>query len=54
MKPAEITCRGLAAIRSKRPIIHHIINTVVMNFTVNVTLCMRAVPVMAPSIDESP
>lgn len=54
MKPAEITCRGLAAVRSKKPMIHHITNTVVMNFTANVTLCLGAAPVMAPSVDESP
>ena len=54
MKPAEITCRGLAAIRSSKPMIHHITNTVVMNFTANVTLCLGAAPVMAPCIKESP
>lgn len=54
MKPAEITCCGLAAIRSKKPMIHHITNTVVMNFTANVTLCLGAAPVMAPCIEESP
>ena len=53
MKPAEITCRGLAAIRSSKPMIQHITNTVVMNFTANVTLCLGAAPVMAPCIDES-
>ncbi len=54
MKPAEITCRGLTAIRSSSPMIHHITNTVVMNFTANVTLCLGAAPVMAPCIEESP
>lgn len=54
MKPAEITCRGLAAVRGKKPMIHHITNTVVMNFTANVTLCLGAAPVMAPCVDESP
>ena len=54
MKPAEITCNGLAAIRSSKPMIHHITNTVVMNFTANVTLCLGAAPVMAPCIKESP
>lgn len=33
--------------------IHHITNTVVMNFTANVTLCLGAAPVMAPCIEES-
>ena len=54
MKPAEITCQGLAAIRSSKPMIHHITNTVVMNLTANVTLCLGAAPVMAPCIKESP
>ncbi len=54
MKPAEITCNGLAAVRNRKPMIHHITNTVVMNFTANVTLCLGAAPVMASSIDESP
>ena len=54
MNPAEVTCQGLAAVRDKGPMIHHITNTVVMNFTANVTLCLGASPVMAPCIDESP
>ena len=54
MKPAEIVCNGLAAVRNKKPMIHHITNTVVMNLTANVTLCLGAAPVMAPCIDESP
>ena len=54
MSPAEVTCRGLSAIRNKNPMIHHITNSVVMNFTANVTLCLGAAPVMASSIDESP
>jgi hydroxyethylthiazole kinase len=53
MIPAEVTCNGLAAIRNKKPMIHHITNTVVMNFTANVTLCLGAAPVMAPCIEES-
>ncbi|MEN8207702.1 MAG: hydroxyethylthiazole kinase [Candidatus Fermentibacteria bacterium] len=54
MKPAEITCSGLTAVRNSKPMIHHITNTVVMNFTANVTLCLGASPVMAPCIEESP
>ena len=54
MKPAEITCNGLTAVRNRTPMIHHITNKVVMNLTANVTLCLGAAPVMAPSIDESP
>lgn len=53
MKPAEITIDGLNRIRNKTPMVHHITNTVVMNFTANVTLCLGAAPVMAPCIKES-
>jgi hydroxyethylthiazole kinase len=38
----------LSAVREKRPMIHHITNDVVTNFTANVTLCVGAAPVMAP------
>jgi hydroxyethylthiazole kinase len=38
----------LDAIRQKRPMIHHMTNNVVTNFTANVTLCIGAAPVMAP------
>jgi hydroxyethylthiazole kinase len=34
--------------------VHHITNSVVTNFTANITLCLGAAPVMAPCIDESP
>lgn len=54
MNPALIASKGLAAIREHHPMVHHITNSVVMNFTANVTLCMGAAPVMAPCIDESP
>lgn len=54
MNPALIASNGLAAIRERHPMVHHITNSVVMNFTANVTLCMGAAPVMAPCIDESP
>ncbi len=53
MRPAEIVCRGLADIKSENPLIHHITNTVVMNFTANATLCLGAAPVMAPCAGES-
>jgi len=43
VKTAEL----LALVRSRRPMIHHITNTVVTNFTANVTLCLGAAPVMA-------
>jgi len=53
MNPAEIAARGLAAVRSGRPMVHHITNSVVTNFTANVTLCLGAAPVMAPCVEES-
>ena len=40
-------------VREEHPMIHHITNSVVMNFTANITLAMGAAPVMAPSIAES-
>ncbi len=53
MNPALIASNGLAAVREHHPMVHHITNSVVMNFTANVTLCMGAAPVMAPCIGES-
>ncbi len=40
-------------VQKTNPMIHHITNNVVMNFTANITLAMGASPVMAPSIAES-
>jgi hydroxyethylthiazole kinase len=54
MNPAETAARGLAAVRGKHPMVHHITNSVVMNLTANITLCLGAAPVMAPCIQESP
>jgi hydroxyethylthiazole kinase len=46
--------RSLAArVREAKPLIHHITNDVVTNFTANITLALGASPVMAPCIDES-
>jgi len=42
----------LARLRWQRPMIHHITNAVVQNFTANVTLCLGAAPVMAPARAE--
>ncbi|MCK5131005.1 MAG: hydroxyethylthiazole kinase [Candidatus Sabulitectum sp.] len=42
-----------AGVREEHPMIHHITNSVVTNFTANITLAMGAAPVMAPSIAES-
>ena len=54
MKPSEMVAADVAAVRNAHPMVHHITNSVVMNFTANITLCLGAAPVMAPCIDESP
>lgn len=50
---ASLALEGLEALKRARPLIHHITNDVVTNFTANVTLCLGAAPVMAPSVEES-
>jgi hydroxyethylthiazole kinase len=52
-KTAGLALQGLGELRRSRPMIHHITNDVVNNFTANVTLCLGAAPVMAPDIGES-
>lgn len=42
-----------ANVRQMNPMVHHITNSVVTNFTANITLAMGAAPVMAPSVAES-
>ena len=42
----------MAKVRSKRPIVHHITNFVVMEATANITLCAGALPVMAHAKEE--
>lgn len=42
----------LEEIRSKKPLIHHITNFVVMNETANATICVGALPVMAHAVQE--
>jgi hydroxyethylthiazole kinase len=50
----EMTVALMAArVREECPMIHHITNSVVTNFTANITLAMGAAPVMAPSLAES-
>lgn len=39
-------------VRTRRPLIHHITNFVVMNTTANITLCAGALPVMAHAREE--
>jgi hydroxyethylthiazole kinase len=49
-----VTVASLASlVRSEHPMILHLTNSVVTNFTANITLAMGAAPVMAPSIAES-
>lgn len=50
---ASMALEGLEAIRRTGPLVHHITNDVVTNFTANVTLCLGAAPVMAPAVEES-
>ena len=42
----------LAAVREKRPLVHHITNYVTVNDCANVTLCIGAAPVMAHAEEE--
>ncbi len=42
----------LIRLRTRRPLIHHITNFVVMNTTANITLCAGALPVMAHARQE--
>lgn len=41
-----------AALRSKRPLVHHITNYVTVNDCANITLCIGAAPVMAEAREE--
>ncbi len=43
----------LKLLREKRPLIHHITNSVVMNLTANATLAAGALPVMAHAVEEA-
>lgn len=42
----------LARVRERRPLIHHMTNTVTMNDVANVTLALGASPVMAHALEE--
>ncbi len=42
----------LEVLRDRQPLVHHMTNLVVMNFTANVTLALGAAPVMAPCEEE--
>jgi len=49
---AALVAERLAAIRERKPLIHHITNLVVMNETANATLAIGALPVMAHAREE--
>lgn len=46
--PADL----LAAVRSHRPLVHHITNSVTINDCANITICTGAAPVMAEAPEE--
>lgn len=48
----EYAVRLAAQVREKNPLIHHITNYVVMNFTANVTLALGGQPIMAHAPQE--
>jgi hydroxyethylthiazole kinase len=49
--PAQIAA-DLALIRTKKPLVHHITNFVVMNETANMTLCVGGLPIMSHAKEE--
>ncbi len=49
----DYAAENLRQLRDSCPMIHHITNSVVTNFTANITLCLGAAPVMAPAEEES-
>lgn len=50
--PAMFAAELMSRVRSRKPLIHHITNMVVMNETANITLCAGALPVMAHAPEE--
>jgi len=42
-----------ARVRERRPLVHHITNDVTQSECANIVLCAGALPVMAPSVEES-
>ena len=42
----------LAAVRERRPLVHHITNCVTVNDCANITICAGAAPVMAEAPEE--
>jgi hydroxyethylthiazole kinase len=43
----------LSQVRERRPLVHHITNTVTINDCANITICAGAAPVMAEAAEES-
>jgi hydroxyethylthiazole kinase len=52
MMDGAIPAALLAAVRSKRPLIHHITNSVTINDCANITISVGAAPVMAEAPEE--
>ena len=50
--PAILAGELMSRVRTRKPLIHHITNFVVMNETANITLCAGALPVMAHAPEE--
>lgn len=50
--PAMFAAELMSRVRTRKPLIHHITNLVVMNETANITLCTGALPVMAHAPEE--
>ncbi len=48
----EVIAAIIAAVRSKRPLVHHITNFVTINGVANITLSIGALPVMAHACEE--
>lgn len=49
---AKVAGGIMAQVRTRKPLVHHITNFVVMNSTANITLCAGALPVMAHAKEE--
>lgn len=49
---AETALSFSRLVRQKAPLVHHITNYVVMNFTANVTLALGAQPIMSHAVEE--
>lgn len=48
-----IPARLLATVRERRPLVHHITNSVTINDCANITICAGAAPVMAEAPEEA-